>query len=325
MWWWLGFAAVFGGSLLAAPSALAQRVTRECPQLSDARWQELEARLRVLLGVHGRPDLGVELRCGAAAPEVVLSDEGAVTRLPLENGELVEVTLAAVEAELARSRALPTDVAPETPETPDTPAAAPAPPRDARSASPRTATPKVSPPTPAARRPSPERESPLPVLSGGIGLGLGVETWGSEWPALGPRLHLALGHADVCVVAVEALGFGRLERHDALTFSTELGAAWGAPYAPLRAFGAQLLLGHEWLSASENAAAPTQTSGVWSVSLGARAAVPVAPVSFFVGPDFRVRLGKNELGPPLAVGLPAYSLLVQAGAFWIQEAMPAQR
>jgi hypothetical protein len=320
MRWWLGFVAVFGGSLLAAPSALAQGVTRECPRLSDARWQELEARLRVLLGVHGRAELGVELRCDAASAEVVLSDAGAVTRLPLENGELVEVTLAAVEAELVRGRAMPPDVSP-----PETPAAVPASPSDSSPSSPRTATPKVSPRAPAAPRPPPKREPPAPVLSGGIGLGLGAETWGSEWPALGPRLHLALGHADVCVVAVESLGFGRLERHDALTFSTELGAAWGAPYAPLRTFGAQLLLGHEWLSASENAAAPSQTSGVWSVSLGARAAVPVAPVSFFVGPDFRVRLGKNELGPPLVMELPAYSLLVQAGAFWIQEAMPAQR
>jgi hypothetical protein len=322
MRWWLGFGAVCV-CVLAAPVAHGQEITRECARLSDRRWQELEARLRVVLGVHGRPELGVQLRCDEHSAEVVLSDAGAPVSLPLEsNGELVEAALAAVEAELARRR----EVAPDssTPEErtatterrsdPSAPARVPAP---ARGASP--------PATAEAPPPRLERAPPAPVLSGGIGLGLGGETWGSDLPAFGPRLHLALGHAEWCVVAIESVGFGRLEGHSALTFGTELGAAWGAPYAPLRTFGAQLLLGHEWLSASENEAAPSQTSGVWSVALGVRGAVPVAPVSLFFGPDLRVRLGKNELGPPLSLGLPAYSVLVQAGAFWIQEAMPAHR
>lgn len=318
--WWLGFGAGFCACVLSARPAIAQEVTRECSRLSDARWQELEARLRVVLGVHGRAELAVQLRCDPTAAEVVIFDHGDATRLPLApHDDLVEAALAAVEAELARrSTAKAASSASAAPPAPSEPAGAGSPP------SPAPPTRVASPPARVEPK-TIQSERDAPVLSGGIGLGIGGESWGSDMPAFGPRLHLALGHADWCVVAVESLGFGPLEHHAALTFSTEIGASFGAPYAPLRSFGAQLLLGHEWLSASENAATPSQTSGVWSVAFGVRGAVPVAPVSFFIGPDFRLRLGENALGPPLSVGLPAYSVLVQAGAFWIQEAMRPQR
>lgn len=312
--------ALAGLCVLWTYPARAQRVEQDCPRLAEARWQELEARLRVLLGVHARAELVVELRCDESSAEVVLSERGVATRLALApRDDIVEATLAAVEAELTRREAAPAEQAalPEAPvpngstsQQPDV-RGEPAPP------TPVPAAPKVA-------APSPGREPGAGGLSGGIGLGLGVESWG-ERPAFGPRLHLALGHEALCAVAVESLEFGRLERHAALTFSTELGAAWGAPYASGRHLGAQVLLGYEWLSASENEAAPSQTSGVWSVALGARAALPVETVALFVGPDLRVRLGESELGPPLSVGLPSYSVLVQAGAFWIQEAMPARR
>jgi len=312
--------------VLSTHRAQAQRVEHACPRLSEARWQELEARLRVLLGVHQRAELAVEVRCDETHAEVILSERGSPTRLALAPGDdIVEGTLALVEAELARREAAASRAPPAPPEAPPPVANEPKP-RDPGPSGERA--PPRAPVSAAAPRavesPPDEPEPSAPGLSGGIGLGLGAETWG-ERPAFGPRLHLALGHEALCAVAVESLSFGRLERHAALTFSTELGAAWGAPYAYGRHLGAQVLLGYEWLSASENDAAPSQTSGVWSVAFGGRAALPIQSVSLFVGPDLRVRIGDNQLGPPLSVGLPSYSVLVQAGAFWIQEAMPARR
>lgn len=319
--WRLRALALTAFVLLWPHSASAQRVARDCPRLSEAGWPELEARLRVLLGVHARSELEVELRCDAASAEVVLSERGHAVRLPLAPGdELVEGTLAVVEAALIRKLAPPYELRPATAQPPAAKGPEPSavrrfPEHEPAAATARAMKERAKPPPPR------ERES---GLSGGIGLGLGAETWGDAWPAFGPRLHLALGHRALCAVAVESLTFGRLERRGALTFSTELGAAWGAPYASDRHLGTQVLLGYEWLSAAEHDAAPAQTSGVWSVALGARAALPIQPVSLYLGPDVRVRIGESALGPPLSVRLPSYSLLVQAGVFWIQEAMPAR-
>jgi hypothetical protein len=320
--WRLEAVALAALCVLWTHRAHAQRVERDCPRLSEASWQELEARLRVLLGVHARPELALELRCDETSAAVVLSERGSATRLALApNDEIVEGTLAVVEAELVR-RQTPASEPNVTPQqAPPAVVNEPSDARGGRDAVPPQASARAEAPVAVESRP---RERSAAGLSGGIGLGIAAETW-DERPAFGPRLHLALGHEQLCAVAVESLGFGHLERHAALTFSTELGAAWGAPYASGRHFGAQVLLGHEWLSASENDAAPSQTSGVWSVAFGGRAALPLESVSLFVGPDLRLRLGDNELGPPLSVGLPAYSVLVQAGAFWIQQAMPARR
>jgi hypothetical protein len=303
-----------------ASAAHAQRIERDCSRLELHEWEELEARLRVLLAGHEEQALSVELRCDELSAAVTLSHSTGTSELPIADaGDLVEGTLAAVEAELGRRAAkpsaeaaaalepgeresVPTPVERETPEARDSAA-----------------------PSPSGTNAGPRAEAASSALSGGIGLSLGAETWRSATPALGPRLQIALGRGEFCVVAVESLAFGSLEPYSALSFSTELGLAWGAPFASAMPLGAKVLVGYEWLSASENAAAPAQTSGVMTIALGVQGALQAGPVSLWAGPDLRVRLARSELGPPLSVGLPSYSVLVQAGVFWIQEAMPSSR
>jgi hypothetical protein len=300
--------------------AYAQRIERDCPRLAADDWEELEARLRVLLAGPNERALSVDLECHERSAVVVLSDPVGATELPIPDSEgLVEGTLAAVEAELGRRTAQPSSEPAQAAERREDPTVAATKERETPEAP--DPAPKILPGVAPASRAQPASS----FLSGGIGLSLGAETWTGTTPALGPRLQIALGRGELCVVAVESLAFGSLEPYSALTFSTELGLAWGAPFSPANMFGAKVLLGYEWLSASENEAASAQTSGVTTIAAGVQAALSAGPVSLWAGPALRVRLAESELGPPLSVALPSYSVLVQVGVFWIQQAMPASR
>jgi hypothetical protein len=307
-------------SVAIALPAHAQRIERDCSRLAVHQWEELEARLRVLLAGHEAQALSVNLRCDELSAAVALSDVAGTGELPIADaGDLVEGTLSVVEAELARRAAGPSS----EPESAVGQGESQTKPATLEHETPELGDP--APPTPAPANAAPRTESASTSLSGGIGLSLGAETWRSATPALGPRLQIALGRGELCVVAVESLAFGRLEPYSALSFSTELGLSWGAPFAAAMPLGAKVLVGYEWLSAAENEAAPAQTSGVMTIALGVQGALNAGPVSLWAGPDLRVRLARSELGPPLSVGLPSYSVLVQAGVFWVQEAMPSSR
>lgn len=111
-------------------------------------------------------------------------------------------------------------------------------------------------PTPDAG-PRVRRVQPEPP--GGLGLALSAEPLSTSRAALGPRLDVGFGAGAFAGFASESFVATVGPGSDALLIDTQLGLAWGAPFAQ-HPFGVALSGGLEWLSA----AGGTDSSAVFS-------------------------------------------------------------
>lgn len=244
-----------------------------------------------LAGLREAPS-AVSVECDAEHAWIVWQGARSERLSVDERSGLVEGVLAALEA---RARAAPS--APAAKPLPS-PAAKPAVLAPSRAASKPVAIASVAP------RPPKRRTAPLG--SGGVGLGASAEPWGTAGAGFGGRLDVGLGVGALVGVASEQVRAGSLRSNSELTFSTLLGAAWGAPWRATAHFGFGAAAGLEWFHTQR-----TDSSAIFDV--GARAAWPTGPVAWWIGADARLRAHRESSGAPLSIVLPRLTAVLSLG------------
>lgn len=259
---------------VAAPVHADQpRVENRCQRLSSLEYDELDARVQLLL--RGAKSAGPAPAIHCDAERAWVTWQGA--RLDLEGSDsLVDEAIDVIDARLHQAAPpLPAGRSPAAPPVADpTGEAAP------------SAEGAGSPP--AALRV--ERRRRRGGAEGG-GLTVGIET---EHPSedigvvVGPAFDFAGSVGPLLLGGREAFRFGAA-KHRLVLMDFEGMVAYGAPLVPERLFGASLRFGAEWLVAYTEGNSG-QASVAPIVSLGLRAAKTVGPVQAWAGIDARVRL-----------------------------------
>jgi hypothetical protein len=277
-----------------APGAGAAEISVRCSRLEAAELEELRARARLLLRADRRDKAvaTVAVECDERRAWVRWSNQGAVVTLPVDESRgVVEGTLDAIEGMVRRLGARP-DRAPPEP-LPDE----------------ETEQPRATAVTPAPT----DRDAP-----GGLGIAVAAEPVASDLWALGPRLDVGFGSGAFSGFATE--GFRRTTGSEgALLIDAQIGAAWGAPFAPHHAFGFALSSGLEWLTAALAGGGATSglTDSSMIASLGARARMRMDSVALWVGADGKFRAAPQELGSPIDVAAPRVTVLIVVGVLFL--------
>lgn len=269
--------------LLASASghAKGEHVTNRCPRLSSAEYEELDA--RVLLLVQGEAAARLEL------PAVVCTRTGAWVQWDDERveivgrGALVDEVVDIVEARLhdAERKA---DADPKT--TEDLAVAEGRPMLERGLGPPPAPPPNVQRPRMAAR--------PADARGGGISAGFEAEyVSDSLGLAIGPAFDFANSAGPLVIGGREAFRFTASERQTVfMDFEGLIG--YGAPFNPDARFGGVLRFGAEWMvaypegNAGQSAVAPV-------VALGFRLAHSFGLVGLWFGVDSRLRLSRLNL------------------------------
>jgi hypothetical protein len=270
-------------ALLSCTSAAAETMHAEnrCPKLSTEGYEELDARLQLLLQSEGdaRP-----------LPAIVCIRAGSWVEWDgrrfdiLGRASLVDEVVDIVEAQLhdaQRKR----DSASKT--TEDAAVAAGQPMLQRGSGTP--------PPPPTVRQPA-DRVAVRPSDARGGGIALGVE---SELPsdtigaAVGPAFDFAASVGPLLVGGREALRFSVSGRRVSF-MDFQAAVAYGAPFVPGARFGAVVRFGAEWMVAY-----PSGNSGQAAVApvtdIGVRVAHAFGPVGLWLGIDAHFRLAELSL------------------------------
>jgi hypothetical protein len=265
----------------APGQAKGEHVQNRCPRLSSAEYDELDA--RVLLLVESEGAAGREL------PAVVCTRGGAWVQWGQERiqivgrGSLVDEVVDIVEARLndAERKA---DADPQT--TEDAAVAAGQPMLEAGSGS-------APAPPPAVQR---ARMAVRPADARGGGISAGFETEfvsDSLGLAMGPAFDFANSAGPLVIGGREAFRFTASERQTVfMDFEALLG--YGAPFNPDAHFGGVLRFGAEWMvaypegNAGQSAVAPV-------VGLGFRVAHNFGLIGLWFGIDSRLRLSRLNL------------------------------
>jgi hypothetical protein len=250
----------------AAASAQSAHVANRCPRLSAAEYEELDARVLLLLKSEeeSRP---------AGLPAVVCSDRGSWVEWDGQRFEIVgrgsipDEVVDIVEAELNGSERR-TEVVAKTIE--DEAVAAGEPVLDGGSG------------------PAPSRRRAAVARGGGLTVGIESEL-PSEHMALcsGPAFDFGTSFGPLILGGREAFRFAVSSRQ--VTFMDfEAAVAYGAPLDPHTPFGAVVRFGAEWMVAYPEGT--TQAAVVPVLDLGVRAAQNFGLVSAWVGVDAHFRL-----------------------------------
>ncbi len=295
---WAGLAAVLG--VAATAGATTAHVENRCSRLSEARYEELDARVQLLLRSAGgeRP-----------LPTVVCTEQASWLewegrRFPiLGRGTIEDEVVDIVEAELhgAERKA---DADPRRVE--DSAVAAGQPMLEPGAGSAPAAPAQVTPADPQASRASDAR---------GGGIAVGIET---EMPspsigvAIGPAFDFATNVGPLMLGGREAFRIAGAERQVLfMDFQATIGL--GAPLNPDQLFGVVGRFGAEWMVAY-----PEGNSGQSAVTpildFGLRLAHHWRGVGFWLGPDVHLRLSTltlrststitaNELGASFTLGV----------------------
>jgi hypothetical protein len=205
-----------------ASSAAALEIGVRCDRLRESEVEELAARARLILKANQiePSSRSVLVGCTPTTSWVEWAGPTRARRIDIDEQQgIVEGALDALES-LLRS-------VPPQPE----PARETAPPEE--------------PAAPGAGTPSPRD----PTSPGGLGLGASGEPIGSGDLAIGPRLDVGFGTGAFAGFATEGVRF-TTGASGAVLIDTQLGASWGAPFAPRHPFGAAVSLGFEWLTAA---------------------------------------------------------------------------
>ncbi len=159
---------------------------------------------------------------------------------------------------------------------------------------------------------------------GGVGLGVMAEIVPDRGLALGPRLDIGFGAGAFSGFATEGFRIVTSGGDGLMLIDTQLGLAWGAPFAPAFDFGVGAAVGIEWLTTStaggDASAGNTDESVIGSLS--ARGRLRIGAAALWLGADLRARAAPQSLGSPVDVELPPVSVLVSAGALWLVAGAP---
>jgi len=264
--------------LLASASALAKgaHVDNRCPRLSSAEYEELDARVLLLVESEGgSPDLPTVV-CTAAGAWV---EWGGQRFDVVGRGTLVDEVVDIVEAQLHAAERQ-ADADPKTAEASAVAAGEPMLQRGGGSA----------PAPPATAQPA-DRVAKRAVDARGGGISAGLETERvseSIGVAMGPAFDFAASVGPVLLGGREAFRFTTHGRQVVL-MDFQGALAYGAPFNPDARFGGVLRLGAEWMVAY-----PEGNSGQAAVApvadLGLRVAHSFGLVGLWFGIDARIRM-----------------------------------
>jgi len=273
--------ALVAASWSAVAAAETQHVDNRCARLSDAEYEELDARILLLLRAESE---------ARPPPAVVCTAQGAWLewqgrRIPIVGrAPLVEEVVDLVEGQLhGEQRATEAD-----PKTTEDAAVAAGQPMLERGAG-------TAPPLPAAGQPA-DRVALRPVDARGGGIAFGIET---ELPsdtidaAVGPVFDFAASVGPLLLGGREAVRFTLSGRRVSYMDFQGL-IAYGAPFDPDKRFGVVVRAGPEWMVAY-----PEGNSGQAAVvpvtDIGLRVAHHFGSVGVWLGVDAHVRLDDLSL------------------------------
>jgi hypothetical protein len=267
------------GGLCSRPAwAETGHVENRCARLSQAEYEELDARVQLLLKG--------EVRSEAALPAIVCGPDGAyvdwngrrhdiVGRLPIVD-EVVDIIEGVLHDEERRR-----DADPRTTEEGAVAAGQPMLERGAGSA-----------PTPpsSTRRADPVAVSPENARGGGISVGVEIDVPSKAiGPAIGPAFDFGASVGPLLIGGREAIRFTTSSAHRQLSFMDFQGSvAYGAPFNPDRRWGVVARFGAEWMIAYPEGNS-SQATVVPIADLGLRAAHGIGSVSLWLGLDVHVR------------------------------------
>jgi hypothetical protein len=280
---WVYALASAAGLLLASAPAYAkgEHVQNRCPRLTSAEYDELDARVLLLVESEGAGGLNL--------PAVVCTRKGAWVQWGEERveivgrGSLVDEVVDIVEARLhdAERKA---DADPKTAE--DSAVAAGQPMLERGGGAPPAPPPTVQRARMAVR--------PADARGGGIAAGFETELVSDDLgPAMGPAFDFANSAGPLVIGGREAFRFTATERQMVfMDFEGLIG--YGAPFNPDAHLGGVVRFGAEWMvaypqgNAGQSAVAPV-------VALGFRVAHNFGLVGLWFGIDSRLRLSRLNL------------------------------
>ncbi len=283
--------------LFSIVAAQASEVEIRCARLDQE--QQIELRARVQLTLHAVPDpphrVGVE--CSAEEAWVVW-EAAAVERWTVDESRgVVEGVLDLLEQHLNRDEGRDAPQVPSvTPPTGETLAL-------------------THDPEPRFESPPPPDRRLRPLPAGGVALGLDAEPR-RDSAALGARLSLGAGFADLAVVATEAVRFGT--RDGSHLFDSRVGCGWGAPFAAGRAVGVELFGGVQGLAgAGREVSTPGQrTDSALLVGGALRLAEPRGALAPQLSADLVWRAHRLRLDEPYDVSLSRWQVGVTLGVVY---------
>lgn len=272
------YALTLGALLGLCPgraAAGAKHVQNQCPRLSGAAYEELDARVLLLVASEGGVSELPTVVCTPADAWV----EWRGKRLPVAGrGSLVDDVVDVVEKELHEAeRAEEAD--PKTTEDLAVAAGQPMLERGAGSA----------PPPPSNARPAdPIAARAVDARGGGIAVGLESELVSDSMGiAMGPSFDFASSVGPLLLGGREAFRFTLAGRRVAL-MDFQASAGYGAPFNPDARFGVVMRFGAEWMIAY-----PEGNSGQAAIApiadLGLRVAHSFGLVGLWFGVDARLR------------------------------------
>lgn len=273
---WLPAAASVVAGLLLGAEARAQtpHVENRCPSLSRAAYDELDARVLLLLSAEVR----------RPPPAVVCSKDAAWVewegrRIDIAGkASIVDEVVDVIEAQLNAERTQPSPAVSAPRPTAKAPPAAP-----------------TAPARPGTGRPA-DRVAQRPSDARGGGIALGIQT---EIPSasiattMGPAFDFAASVGPLLVGGREAIRFSLAGRRVSF-MDVQATVAYGAPFDPGAHFGAVARFGAEWLVAY-----PEGNSGQAKVvpvtDVGLRLANSFGVVGLWFGVDAHFRLSPLAL------------------------------
>jgi hypothetical protein len=270
--------------------AAGVRVENRCPRLSSSAFQELEARIELLLRAARESGTRPAIVCTEARAWIEWRGEA----LDVDAGTALEEAFFARFQERLAHGAPATQEGDRSGETPDgsvaEPAGAAEPPRaPSPSPSPRaTAAPAGVPADPVATRAADAR-------GGGVAISASGEAPSSKvGVALGPAFDFGVVMGPVWLQGREAFRFARAPGRTLLFMDVQVGLGIGAPLNPDARFGGLARVGAEWLIAYPEGAS-TQSTAAPSVDLGLRIAERFGSMPLWLGADVHARLGRLQI------------------------------
>ncbi|HEY6080523.1 MAG TPA: hypothetical protein VIW29_17035, partial [Polyangiaceae bacterium] len=277
--------SAMGGLLVTgAAAAEAPRVENRCPRLSPSGYEELNARVQLLLRSEGEEQTLPVVVCDERTANVLWKGK----LLPIEgSGPIEDEVVDLIEAELHREHARS---AQREVETTAVDGDADADPNSDDSNTPARA-------RPPAQRADPRAKRADDARGGGLLLGFELEPQAKEIGiAMGPSFDFAAPAGPVVLGVREAF---RVAGSDPTIVLVDLQASIGigAPYEPAATFGVVARFGAEWMIAYPSGNSD-QTAVAPMLAVGWRVAHAFSPLSIWAGLDGQFRLSTLSLRTP---------------------------
>lgn len=266
------------GTLVTAPAgAQAPQVENRCPRLTAASYEELDARVQLLLKSEGREGELPVVVCDAETAAVLWHGQ----RFELTGtGPIEDEVVAVVERELHREQ--------------QSAAQQPSPSEHAGAASARPPVDPGPPPKPRPQPADPRAKRPEDARGGGLLGGVELEPQSTKIGVLiGPIIDFGTPIGPAMLNVREAFRISGSSPTIALV-DLQAGIGIGAPFDPSSTFGVVARFGAEWMIAYSDGNSD-QTSAVPKGALGFRVAQAFTQFSIWAGVDGQFRFGQQDL------------------------------